>query len=56
MEFITSRPALQEIFKRSSVKRKMIQVRNLDLHKETKITGEEIKERAKKSFIFLILI
>lgn len=39
-KFITSRPALKEIFKRSpSVRRKMIRHGNMSLHKRTEITG-----------------
>ena len=51
-EFVASRPYYQKILKSLSERRKIIQVRNLDLHKERKSTGEEKSEGEIKVYIF----
>lgn len=53
--FITGRPALQEILKSSSERRKLIQVRHSNVYKESKRVRGRINEGKIKYAVFLIL-
>lgn len=52
-EFITSRPA-RNVKRFTSGRRKMIQVRNLDLHKENNVG--EVKNGDKENILFILFL